>query len=390
MSTRRTGESVSACTVLRGARVVTPAGVLDPGWVQVVGGRIAEVGVGPLPAGDVHDLGGWLLPGFIDIHMHGGGGHDVTSSPQDMTAAVAFHHARGTTATLVSLVTAPLQRLCEQLSWAADLAERGATEAGCVLGAHLEGPFLSPARCGAQNPDYLSRPDRGALATLIDAARGHLRIVTVAPELPGALDLIEDIVTAGIVAAVGHTDATYAQATAAFERGATLATHLFNAMRPIHHREPGPVLAALDGSAHCEIINDGVHVHPAVLRAVLARGTDRLVLVTDAISAAGMSDGRYQLSGQEVIVAAGHARLRASGNLAGSTLTMDGAVRRGVLDGLPIQPVAAAAASNPAHVLGEHDRRGSICAGRAADLILLDDEYRLVSVMTNGRWLRSS
>ncbi len=378
---------MTAATVLRGARVVTPEGVLNAGWVQILGGRIAGVGSGPLPSGVADEVGGWLLPGFIDIHVHGGGGHDVTSSREDMVAAVAFHHARGTTATLVSLVTAPVDRLCEQLSWAADLAERESTEAGCVLGAHLEGPFLSRRRCGAQNPDHLLRPDRGTLATLIDAARGHLKSVTVAPELPGALELIDDVVAAGAVAAVGHTDATYAEATAAFARGATLATHLFNGMRPIHHREPGPVLAALDSGAHCETINDGVHVHPAVLREVSARGSERLVLVTDAMSAAGMSDGPYLLGGQDVIVAAGQARLAASGSLAGSTLTMDDAVRRAVVDGLPIQAVAAAAASNPARVLGEHQRRGSIRVGLAADLILLDEEYRLRGVMSNGCWL---
>lgn len=374
-------------TVLTGARVVTPSGVDEHGWVQVADTRIVAVGAGNAPRGQARQLpGGWLLPGFVDLHVHGGGGHDVAASPEDMAAAVAFHRRRGTTATLVSLVAAPMQQLCAQLSWAADLAEAGPQPEGHVLGAHLEGPFLAHARCGAQNPEYLRAPDRAELAELIDAGRGYLRCVTVAPELPGALELIDDLVAAGIVAAVGHTDATYAQAAQAFQRGASLATHLGNGMRPIHHREPGPVFAALDSDAACEIINDGLHVHAAMIRAVQSRGADRLVLVTDAIDAAGAGAGRYSLGGQDVVVTAGQARLAGSGALAGSTLTMDVALRRATTDGLAVTAAAAAAASTPARVLGEHERRGAVAAGLAADLVWLDEDHHLRAVMAGGVW----
>jgi N-acetylglucosamine-6-phosphate deacetylase len=375
-------------TVLGNARVVTPGGVLDHGWVSVDddGGRIDGIGAGDPPTGtDVTDLGGaWLLPGFIDLHVHGGGGHDVTASPEDMAAAVAFHRSHGTTRTLVSLVTAPLDALAEQLGWVANLAAAGPSPHGHVVGAHLEGPFLSQVRCGAQNPAYLLGPDRVAFAALAEAARGTLRSVTVAPELPGALDLIADVLGCGAVAAVGHSDATYAEARAAIDAGATLATHLFNGMRPLHHREPGVIAAALEAELASELINDGVHVHP-VITTLVARVPERLVLVTDAIEAAGIGDGDYLLGGQPVTVRDGQARLTSDGSLAGSTLTMDVALRRAVrASGLSIVAASAAASGNPARVLGIDDRCGSIARGRDADLVVLDDDLRLVQVIAGG------
>jgi N-acetylglucosamine-6-phosphate deacetylase len=373
-------------TVLAHARVVTPGGVLDDGWVSIADGRIAAIGAGdpPAEAGTATDLAGaWLLPGFIDLHVHGGGGHDASASPDDLAAAVAFHRSHGTTRTLVSLVTAPLDALAEQLGWVADLAAAGPTSNGHVVGAHLEGPFLSHARCGAQNPAHLLAPDRRAFAGLAEAARGHLRSVTLAPELPGALELVEDVLGAGAVAAIGHTDAGYDQARAAIDAGATLATHLFNGMRPLHHRDPGVIGAALLAELACELINDGVHVHPAITT-LLARVPERLVLITDAIDAAGVGDGDYVLGGQPVAVRAGQARL-ASGSLAGSTLTMDAALRRAVRDsGLSMVAASAAASGNPARVLGIDDRCGSIARGRDADLVVLDDDLRLVQVIAGG------
>lgn len=372
---------------LANARVVTPAGVLDPGWVDISGTRIAAVGAGRDDGdGVAEDLdGAWLLPGFIDIHVHGGGGADASASPAELRAAVAFHRRHGTTRTLISLVTAPVTALADQLGWVADLVAAGPGAAGHVVGAHLEGPFLSHARCGAQNPDHLLRPDRDILARLVDAGRGTLRCVTLAPELPGALDLIPDVLAAGAVAALGHTDAGYAAARRAIDAGATLATHLFNGMRPLHHREPGVIAAALACDLACEIINDGLHVHPAIT-ALVARTPQRLVLVTDAIDAAGVGDGRFVLGGQAVRVHEGAARL-ASGSLAGSTLTMDAAVRRAVQEcALPIEVAAAAAATNPARVLGLADQCGAITAGLDADLVVLDAELRLQRTMAQGAW----
>ncbi len=374
-------------TVLINARVVTPGGVADDGWVSLADGHIAAVGTGAAPAGVHVDLAGaWLLPGFIDLHMHGGGGHNATASPDDLAGAVAYHRSRGTTRTLVSLVTAPLDELTRQLGWIADLVDAGPSAAGHVIGAHLEGPFLSPARCGAQNSEHLLAPDPAAFAALVAAARGTLRSVTIAPELPGALDLITDVRAAGAVAAIGHTDAGYAQTQAAIHAGATLATHLFNAMPPMNHRAPGAVGAALAAAIACEVINDGVHVHPAVTTLV-AQVPGRLVLITDAIDAAGAGDGDYLLGAQRVQVRDGQARLTTTGALAGSTLTMDDAVCRAVLDGgLTVAAASAASAGNAARVLGIGDVCGSISPGLAADLVVLDDDLRLTRVMAAGEW----
>jgi N-acetylglucosamine-6-phosphate deacetylase len=375
-------------TILRGARVVTPQGVHDDGWVVVGDGRITGVGSGRTPGGDAAEVpglaGGWLVPGFVDLHMHGGGGHDVAASAAQMRAAVGFHRAAGTTRTLVSLVTAPVDRLVEQLGWAADLAEEGV-----VAGAHLEGPFLAGARCGAQNPAHLIEPDRAVLAELVGAGRGTLRALTLAPELPGALDLVRDLVAAGVVAAVGHTDATYEQARAAFAAGASLATHLFNAMGPIRQRAPGPVIAALDHpGVVVEVINDGVHLHDALTRLVGRAAAGRTALVTDAISATGMADGAYRLGGLDVEVRSGQARLAGSDTLAGSTLTMAEAFRRAVqVVGLPIGSVVEAAATTPARVLGLAEDCGAIRSGLAADLVWLDDALAVRGVMVRGRWL---
>jgi N-acetylglucosamine-6-phosphate deacetylase len=273
-----------------------------------------------------------------------------------------------------------MDALAEQLGWIADLT--GAT----VCGAHLEGPFLAHSRCGAQNRDHLRLPDARAFASLVDAARGTLRSVTLAPELPGAIALIADVLAAGAVAAIGHTDAVYDEAKAAIDAGATLATHLFNGMRPMHHREPGVIGAALGADLACEIINDGVHVHPA-MTALVARVPHRLVLVTDAIDAAGVGDGDFVLAGQDVRVHNGEARLTETGSLAGSTLTMDAAVRRAVVEcGLSIDVASAAASANPARVLGIADRCGAIAVGLDADLVVMDDELVLQRVMTGGIW----
>jgi N-acetylglucosamine-6-phosphate deacetylase len=315
--------------------------------------------------------------------MHGGGGHDVGASIDALLAAVAFHRRHGTTSTLVSLVTAPVLLLERQLGGIADAA---AKDSG-IIGAHLEGPFLSATRCGAQAPRHLIAPDRVAFDRFVTAAGGCLRCVTYAPELPNAASLAAAVLEAGAVLAVGHTDATYEQARTAFDAGATLTTHLFNGMRPIHHREPGAALAALDSGAGCEVINDGVHVHPAMV--ALAARSSRLALVTDAMDATGVGDGDYLLGGQAVRVSGGQARLRGSGSLAGSTLTMDEAVRRAVLEvGLTVPHASACASANPAALLGLSDVVGAIVAGLTADLVVLDDDLRLCGVMARGEWVR--
>ncbi len=377
-------------TTLTGARIVAADGVIHNGWITIAGTQIVDIGptaTAPV-ATDANadepliDLqGAWLVPGFIDLHMHGGGGHDASRSPADMSAAVAFHQRHGTTRTLISLVTSPVDDLCEQLGWVAELSSTQ------IVGAHLEGPFLAHARCGAQNPAHLLAPDLATLRRLIEAAHGHLSTVTIAPELPGALELITAAITAGVVVAIGHSNATYEQATAAYFAGVTLTTHLFNAMAPFHHRAPGIIGAAFESDAALEVINDGIHVHPSVT-ALVNKATDRLVLITDAIAAAGAPDGEYSLGGQSVRVTAGEARLLSSDALAGSTLTMDDAFRRAVHEcAIPIERAVAAASTNPARVLGLSHCAGAIAVGCDADLVVMDDDLRVLQVAKGGRWI---
>jgi N-acetylglucosamine-6-phosphate deacetylase len=372
--------------ILSNARVVTPRRILRPGWVEIDGPRISYAGEGsPSPdANDVTDLEGrWLLPGFIDLHVHGGGGADATKGRDEMAAAVAFHRGRGTTQTLMSLMAQPVGALCEQLDWAAELSR-----SGDIAGVHLEGPFLAPARCGAQRPGSLLLPDSLVLHQLLDAGQGCVRTVTVAPELPGALALISELVANGVVAAIGHTDASYEQAAAGFAAGATLATHLFNAMGSVNQREPGPSIAALDAGVHVEMINDGVHVHDSLIRLVARSSPCSLAFVTDAISATGVGDGEYTLGEQPVVVCDGQARLPTTGGLAGSTLTMDAAVRRALRTvGLPMELASSAASGTPARVLGLADHTGAISAGLDADLVVLDDELTVKRVMRRGSWI---
>ena len=250
-----------------------------------------------------------MLPGFVDMHVHGGGGTSFTEgTAEDARRAAEFHRRNGTTTMLASLVTAPLADLEARAAMLAGLAAEGV-----IAGLHLEGPFLAAARCGAQDPRHMIAPDVAAFDRLLAMAAGWLRVITLAPELPGATDLITAAAQAGVIAAVGHTDATADVTSAAVDAGASHATHLFNGMRPLHHREPGPVGALLDrDEVSCEVIADGVHLHDTAIRLVArAAGPGRLVLITDAMAAAGMPDGRYRLGSMWVDVAGGVARLAA-------------------------------------------------------------------------------
>ena len=384
--------------VLAGARIVTPDGVLSPGWIRLAGNLIDAVGPGDakpgLPTADLH--GQWVLPGFVDMHVHGGGGASFTAgSADDARRAVEFHRGHGSTSIVASLVTAPLTELESRAAMLAGLAAEGV-----IAALHLEGPFLAAARCGAQDPRHMIAPDVAVLERLRAAAAGHLKVITIAPELPGATEVIKAAARAGLTVAVGHTDATAAVASAAVDAGATHATHLFNGMRPLHHREPGAAGALLDrDEVTCEVIADGVHLHDTIVRlAARAIGPGRLVLITDAMAAAGMPDGSYRLGSMRVDVAGGVARLADAmrhvpntgrpGAIAGSTATMATVFRGAVAAGLPVADVAAAASTTPARVLGLDDRIGALRAGRYADLVVLDEELRLRAVMRRGQWLR--
>lgn len=372
-------------TVIAG-QVVAPPGV-QRGWIELAGERIVQVQYGAPPSAAHGDPSWTIVPGFVDVHVHGGGGHSMTSGDVDaVLAAAAFHREHGTTTTLVSLVTAPVDELLAVTAGLAEMLEDGAPEVAGIAGIHLEGPFLSPARCGAQNPAHMIDPDPDLVDELIAAGRGLLRVVTIAPERDGALDAVRRFTAAGVVVALGHTDAAFDQAQAAIDAGATLATHLGNAMPALHHREPGPIGACLAAAGvACELIVDGHHLHPAFVRTVTAaKGHDGVVLITDAIAAAGAGDGRYTLGGLDVEVRNGVARLVEGGSLAGSTLTMDRAVRQAVACGLPLTVASAAATHNPARLLGLAADRGSIEPGKRADLVVLDAELEARAVLVAG------
>jgi N-acetylglucosamine-6-phosphate deacetylase len=362
--------------------VVTPEGVLAPGWLRIDGGRIATVGAGEPPEPATH-RGHWALPGFIDMHVHGGGGASFTEGgADDARRTAAFHRAHGTTRIVASLVTAPAGELESRLAMLADLADEG-----IIDGLHLEGPFLSPARCGAQNPQYLIPPDVATFARLHAAARGWLKMITIAPELPGALDVIRAAAASGVIAAAGHTDASAEVTAEAIAGGISHATHLFNAMRPLGHRAPGPVGALLDHPVTCEVIADGTHLHDVTIRLIArAAGPGNVVLITDAMAAAGMPDGTYRLGELAVTVADGVARLAdGTAAIAGSTATMDQVVRHAIAAaGLPVADVAAAASTTPARRLGLSAETGALRAGLAADLVLLDEAWQLKTVIARG------
>lgn len=373
--------------ILTAAQVVTPARILAPGWLLLDGDRIVEVGEGAPPRTADVDLGSaTVTPGFVDLHVHGGGGASFDTGTADAAyVAAAAHLAHGTTSMAASLVTDTPERMADAVRELALLVDDGR-----LAGIHLEGPWLSPRRSGAHQPGALTDPAPAAIEALLTAGSGAVRMVTLAPELPGGVDAVRRLDDAGVLVAIGHTDATYDEARAAIDAGARLGTHLFNAMRPLHHRDPGPVGALLDAPVDVELIADGVHLHPAVLRTVFAAKPGRCILVTDAMAAAGAPDGDYRLGPMAIEVRDGVARLAdgsGGGAIAGSTLTMDAAVRFAVRTaGLPLLDVVHAASTTPAAAWGLTDV-GAIEAGRRADLVVLDDRLEVVRVMREGAWL---
>jgi N-acetylglucosamine-6-phosphate deacetylase len=374
--------------------VVTGREVLRPGWIDVENGLVLAVGAGDPPRPPDHPLGAvTAVPGFVDMHVHGGGGGMFPTADFSQTAAatataVGLHLRHGSTTMIASLVTAHPVELLAQVRAMADQVR-----AGVVAGIHLEGPWLAARRCGAHELSALRDPDPAELDRVLQAGDGTIRMITLAPERTGGLAAIRRIVDAGAVAAVGHTDATYAQAQAAVEAGATVATHLFNAMRPVHHREPGPVLALIeDPRVTVELITDGVHLHPALYRDVTRSvGPDRVALVTDAMAAAGMADGAYLLGSLTVDVVDGVARVAGTDTIAGSTATMDQVFRYAVTNsGLPRDDALLAAVRqssvNPARALGLPE--AGLMQGGAADLVVLDDELTVTGVLRRGSWVR--
>ncbi|MFJ8821335.1 N-acetylglucosamine-6-phosphate deacetylase [Streptomyces sp. NPDC102467] len=375
---------MATAKVLAGARVVLPTGTVTDGRVIVDGTRIA--GSAPGDA-EVVDLSGhWVVPGFVDMHNHGGGGASFTSGTvEDILKGVHTHRLHGTTTVVPSFVTGETDFLTQRAGLLSELAEQGE-----IAGIHFEGPFISPCRKGAHDETLLRDPEPAEVRKLVDAARGKAKMVTLATELPGGLDSVRLLAEQGVIAAIGHTDATYEQTVEAIDAGATVATHLFNAMPALGHRAPGPIAALLeDERITVELINDGTHLHPAALElAFHHKGGGKVAFITDAMDAAGFGDGRYMLGPMEVEVKDSVARLVEGGSIAGSTLTLDRAFKRAAtIDRLAVEDIVRAISANPAQLLGIYDKVGSLEPGKDADLVILDAEFELKGVMRKGEWI---
>ncbi|MFI6867934.1 N-acetylglucosamine-6-phosphate deacetylase [Nocardia sp. NPDC050406] len=374
-------------------RIVSAAHSFDDGVVSIAGQRIAAVrgfdewkaahpdSPTPLPVGTV-------LPGLVDIHNHGGAGHRLdTTDPDEAVAAVEYHRSQGTTTVLASIVTAAPEDMVAQVETLRELAE-----AGVIGGIHAEGPFLSGVRCGAQDPRYLMKPDPVLARRLVEAADGQLRIMTLAPELPGFGTVARLLAEYGVTVSLGHSDADFATFLNALRPHgfAGSVTHLANGMPPLHHRESGPVAAALTAAARgrvtVELIGDGVHVDSGFGALVFASAPERVALITDAMQAAGMPDGSYHLGPQEVRVDGGVARV-ASGSIAGGTAHLLRCVAWAVREcGVPLTEAVRAATLTPARTAGLEEV-GDLAAGYHADLIVVDADLRLRRVLHRGRWL---
>jgi len=397
---------MSAITI-HASRILTPEDEISDGVIVVEGGRITGLGHRDemrLPPGAVDYVatGMTVVPGFVDVHIHGAGGHDfMEATPRALdriTSAVARH---GTTSLLATTVSAPIDETCRSLAGMASYirahekieedAEGGSNARGLaaeILGVHLEGPFISKVRRGVHPSDSLAAPSMETFQKLVDAADGLVNILTIAPELPGALELIAAAVEAKIVAAIGHTDATYEQTRAAIQAGARHAVHFYNAMRPFAHRDPGVVGAILtDPEVTAEVIADLLHVAgPAIQVLIGTKGFDTVLLASDGIAATGMPDGNYRLGNFEVSVKDGVAR-NSEGKLAGSTLTLDRALRNVVALGVPLVSALRMLTVLPARRLGVAGKKGIIAVGADADLVALTPDLRIAGVMTRGAGL---
>lgn len=388
---------------IQGGTVITPEETIPNGTVVVEGEKIVYVGSREdapselLTGAELVEAGAYtIVPGYVDVHVHGGGGADALDGTPEAIMTVARAHARqGTTSFLVTAATASAEDFRRTARSVLEVmqaqAAGGAPAAADVVGMHLEGPFLAPSRKGAQNEKFIRAVDERELEELLALLGPSFRMMTVAPDAPGGLAGIRWLVRHGIVASIGHTDASFELTKAAVALGANHATHTFNAMRGLHHRDPGTVGAVLTSpGVFCELIADGIHVHPGAMRLVYeAKGADRLVLVTDALSAMGRPDGTYELAGKTVVVKGGVARLE-TGELAGSTLSMGQAVANLVRRvGVSLAEAVRAASLTPARSIGLDDRKGSLAPGKDADLLLLNPELAVARVMIRGTWLET-
>ena len=380
--------------MLNTARALTPMAEIPGAGILVRDGVIEAIGPRQdmsVPAGaqEISAVEQTAIPGFVDVHIHGAGGRDVMEGTDEALIVVARTLARhGTTSFVATTVTASPDDTCRSVDGIARfMTQQLQTDnpRAEVLGVHYEGPFLNKARRGVHPAEWLQMPSTEILERLLQCASGKARILTIAPELLGAVPCIEAAHTAGVVVAMGHTDATYEEARAAISRGVHHAVHVYNAMRPFSHRDSGVIGAVLTSTeVTAELIADGVHVEEAAMRVLLqAKGPGGVILVSDGISATGMPDGKYYLGNFEVTVSNGVCR-NAEGKLAGSTLTLDRALRNIVALGIPLADAVRMLTTNPAKLLGIEFKKGALRTGADADIVLLDQNLQITNVWTRG------
>lgn len=366
-------------TVIAANRLLTPRGLVEPGWVEIDGPAVVGWGVGSPPAG-AQVLDGLVSPGFVDVHSHGGGGANFGDGTASALRVLATHLAQGTTTMMASLVTGPLDALEQAVRDLTPLVE-----AGQLAGIHLEGPWLAPSYKGAHDESMLRDPALADVQRLVKA--GPVRLVTMAPERPGALEAIAWMVGVGVVVAVGHTAADDTCTRTAIAAGASGATHLFNAMPDMLHRAPGPALPLWQNQdVWVELVSDGAHVAPDLVAHVMTTKPSHCVLVTDAMAAAGVGDGQYHLGSRDVTVSGGVARLTGTSTVAGSTLTLSRAVRVAVQAGVPVELALLAATAHPADYIGLAST-GRLDVGCWADLVVMDEQLNVTKVMRRGQWV---
>lgn len=382
--------------LIAGGRIITPDGSIDDGAVLIQAGRIACVGPSEpmcqLEVDRTIDASGCIVaPGYIDMHIHGAAGADVMDASREALSTMAsFAASRGVTGFLPTVMSSPLEQMtaaCQAVAqYIESAADNSSINGAQVLGINVEGPFFNTDARGAQPAEGIYPPCRDVLEAILDAGNDHVRVMSVAPEMPGALDIIEALNEMGILASIGHTQASFDQTAAAAQAGARLTTHTFNAMRGLHHREPGTVGAALTiDELSCEAIADGIHLHPAAAALIArAKGCGRTVLITDAMRAAGLPDGVYDLARQRVTVTEGAARLD-NGSLAGSTLTIDRAVANMArFARIPIEEAISMASSTPARLIGLGDTKGRIERGMDGDIVILSHDLQVRTTIAMG------
>jgi len=385
------GVQMEEASVIKNGTLITPFEIIEGGAIVFRNGKIVAVGQESdikIPKGTrIIDASGKIVaPGFIDLHIHGGKGRDVMEgSYEAINELTKFLASHGTTAFLPTTVSASCGDLLNTVKAVKAAIERG-TEGAEVLGVHLEGPYINVEKRGAHNANYVRLPSIDEFEEIWEASNHAVKIVTLAPELDGSKLLIQKLRELGIVASIGHSNATYTQAVDAIKQGVRHATHMFNRMSGFDHREPGVVGAVLvHDELTAELICDSIHVHPAAMNLLTrVKGSERVVLVTDAIRAAGMPDGEYALGKQRIIVKDGVSRLE-SGDFAGSTLTMDRAVRNMMkLVGTPLQTAVKMTTMNPAVVINVDENKGSLEPGKDADIVIIDDEINVHMTIVKG------